>query len=103
MNRTNARTGKQHRLVNLLVLALIFLAAATQAQAQTRAYVANTTANAVSVIDTGSGLVVKTIPVGINPTHVAITQDGARVYVANTGSNSISRIDTNQRLVCASK
>lgn len=38
-----------------------------------RAYVTNSSANTVSVIDTSSNLVVATIPVGAGPSRVAIS------------------------------
>ena len=65
------------------------------------AYVANTAADAVTVIDTLTNAVLSTIPVGSSPTRVAVTQDGARVYVANTGGSSVSVIDTSTNAVVA--
>ena len=65
------------------------------------AYVANTAADAVTVIDTLTNAVLSTIPVGASPTRVAVTQDGARVYVANTGGSSVSVIDTSTNAVVA--
>jgi YVTN family beta-propeller protein len=49
------------------------------------AYVTNTAAGVVSVIDTLTDAVLATLPVGASPTRVAVTRDGVRVYVANTG------------------
>ena len=61
----------------------IVAAAATRAEAQTKAYVAHQAANVVSVIDTATGTVVRTVPVGTGPTRVAIARDGSRAYVTN--------------------
>ena len=52
-----------------------------------RAYIANRGSSNISVIDTTTNTVVKTIPVGSLVFRVAITPNGTRVYVANNGSN----------------
>lgn len=46
-------------------------------------YVANINANNVSVINLATNATVATIPVGIQPTGVAVSPDGKRVYVTN--------------------
>src|SRR3979490_3151226 len=84
-------------LVFLLGMALF----AISAQAQTFAYVTNTFANTVSVIDTASNTVVATIAVGGGPFGVAITPDGNRAYVANLFDNTVSVIDTAKKTVVA--
>ena len=72
------------------------------AQAKTNyAYVANYTANTVSVIDTSNNTVVKTIAVGTNPFAVAVDQAGKSAYVANYGSASVSVISTSTNTVVA--
>src|SRR3981189_1841060 len=48
----------------------------------------------VSVITTASNTVTATVHVGVGPTGVAVTPDGARVYVANEGDGTVSVIDT---------
>ncbi len=65
------------------------------------AYVTNTAADVVTVINTLTDEVAATIPVGPSPTRVAVARDGARVYVANTGGNSISVIDAVTNTVVA--
>ena len=75
-------------------LPLFVAASATGADAQTKAYVAHASANVVSVIDTATGTVVGTVPVGAGPTRVAMTRAGTRAYVTNAASDSISVIDT---------
>src|SRR5215218_7496635 len=63
-------------------------------QTSSFAYVANACNDTVSVIDRATNTVTATIPVGSNPTGVAITPDGTRVYVTNLNSNNVSVIDT---------
>ncbi len=60
----------------------------------TKAYVASSTGNSVSVIDLGTNTVTATIAVGTGPTSLAVTANGSRVYVANPTSNNVSVINT---------
>jgi YVTN family beta-propeller protein len=85
----------------LVSLPLLVAAAATRAEAQTKAYVTHTAANTVSVIDTTADTVLRTIPVGAAPTRVATTRDGSRAYVTNRDSDSISVIATASDAVIA--
>ncbi len=48
----------------------------------------------VSVIDTASNTVVKTINVGLHPTGMALSPSGDRVYITNANSDTVSVIDT---------
>src|SRR6185295_5972447 len=48
----------------------------------------------VSVLDTASNVVVKTIDVGLHPTGMALSPAGDRLYVTNANSDSVSVIDT---------
>ncbi len=64
-------------------------------------YVTNSGANSVSVLDTSTNTVKKTIPVGVTPLYVVISPDGTRAYVANSGSHSVSVIDTSTNTVIA--
>jgi YVTN family beta-propeller protein len=64
------------------------------AVARNQAYVANQGSNTVSVVDTATGTVVKTITVGTAPTAVAATPDERFVYVTNSGSGNVMVIDT---------
>src|SRR5262249_3415128 len=82
------------RLCTLMLLPLCLVASALRAEAQTKAYVVSAGANLVTVIDTATGSVAGTVPVGTNPSRVAISRDGTRAYVTNTGSASVSVIDT---------
>ncbi|MCH7697904.1 MAG: hypothetical protein IH865_03045 [Chloroflexi bacterium] len=59
-----------------------------------KVYVGNSDSNSVSVIDTGSNTVIKTITGIDNPMgEMVASQDGSRVYVGS-GSNHIFEIDT---------
>jgi YVTN family beta-propeller protein len=53
------------------------------------------------VLDTATGSVVGTVPVGAGPIRVAISRDGTRAYVTNAESDSISVIDTGSNNVIA--
>jgi YVTN family beta-propeller protein len=64
-------------------------------------YVASQSANNVTVIDTASNAVVKTVTVGTTPSGVAVTPDGAHVYVSNQASNNLSVIETSSNTVTA--
>jgi YVTN family beta-propeller protein len=59
-----------------------------------KAYVGNFKDNTVSVIDTGAGKVVATVPVAAGPHGMAVTQDGSTVYVSGDGSSSLDVINT---------
>ena len=65
------------------------------------AYVANSASNNVSVIDTTTNSVVRTVSVGTTPRSLVATPDGSRVYVANAGTQNVSVIDTNTNSVVA--
>jgi YVTN family beta-propeller protein len=64
-----------------------------------RAYVSNYYDNTVSVIDTNTNTVIKTISVGASPYNLAASPDGTHVYVANQKANTVSVIDTNTNMV----
>src|SRR5579864_4194769 len=87
----------------MLVWGLVFLGTSLESSyAKTAyAYVANNGANTVSVINTTTNLIVKTIPVGTAPYAVAINQAGTLAYVTNTGSNNVSVISTSTNAVTA--
>jgi len=61
----------------------------------TRLYVANTTSNTVSVLNTAPLGTIATIAVGLEPVSLAVRPDGLEVWVANHVSDSVSVIDTN--------
>ena len=83
-------------------LALVIAFSARPAEAAPFAYVANSTGNTVSVIDTATNTVVGSpIRVRNQPTSVAVTPDGTRAYVTNRGSGSVSVINTVTNAVLA--
>lgn len=57
-------------------------------------YVANTPADTVDVIDTGTQSVTARIHVGVDPVSVAPRPDGSEIWVANHVSDTVSVIDT---------
>lgn len=50
-----------------------------------RAYVSNEDEHSITVIDTGSGSVIETFPVGKRPRGLKLSHDGTRLYVAVSG------------------
>jgi YVTN family beta-propeller protein len=69
------------------------LAAGTAAAAP-KAYVGNFKDSTVSVVDTASSTVLKTIPVAAGPHGMAVSPDGRFVFVTGEASSSMSVIDT---------
>jgi YVTN family beta-propeller protein len=67
----------------------------------TRAAVANSNDNTVSVIDTQTRAVTATVPVGLYPLGVAFTPDSSRVYVTNRDAHTVSVIDMETSSVTA--
>lgn len=65
----------------------------------TTVYVGNRDSNTVSIIDTGSGSVVKTVYVGIDPLALAASPEGDDLYVADRGSDLVSDISTGSQAV----
>ena len=62
----------------------------------TRLYVANTTSNSISIIDTTTNTHVdNNLPVGIDPVAIAVRPDGNEVWIANHISDSVNILDTN--------
>jgi YVTN family beta-propeller protein len=59
-----------------------------------RVYVTNYASGNVSIIDTASKSVMKSVEVGASPVGIVISPDGSKAYVANSGSNSVTVIDT---------
>ena len=83
----------QIRVVRAAVAAMAFVVAFGVAAAP-KAYVGNFKDNTVSVIDTGTGSVVATIPVVAGPHGMGVTPDGRTLYVSGDGSSEVSVVDT---------
>ena len=83
------------RITQTIGAALVLFLSA-QAQAGQVVYVPNTTADTVSVLDTGDGSVLRTIPVKGLPFIAAPLADGSKVYIDNLGVNvsGVSVINT---------
>ena len=76
------------------LLAFACAACALAASAAPKAYVGNFKDSTVTVIDTGAGTVVKTVPVAAGPHGMAVSPGGRFVWVAGEGSSDVSVIDT---------
>ena len=86
----------------MAVMATVLAVVAPGASADTL-LVANSGSDSVSVIDTDTNATVGSpIPVGHEPSAIAISPDGQRAYVANSGSDSVSVIDVATRTVVGS-
>jgi YVTN family beta-propeller protein len=81
-------------LVQAVLGGLAFALAFGAAAAGPKAYVGNFKDSTVSVIDTGTGAVVATVPVAAGPHGMGVTPDGRMVYVSGEGSSDVSVIDT---------
>lgn len=68
---------------------------------KTRAYVANTAAKTITVIDTVNRTTVATIQLDQQPVSLAVTADGKRVYVVDDTTNLIHVIDATNNTVLA--
>src|ERR1700683_1505320 len=80
------------RILPATLMAMVLLA--TPADAAPFAYVANTSANSISVIDCATNTVTATIPVGQSPGIIALTPDGMFAYVTNSQSGTVSSMHT---------
>ncbi|MCX5739695.1 MAG: hypothetical protein NTZ61_14610 [Proteobacteria bacterium] len=59
----------------------------------TRLYVANTTSNSVSIVDTANNFTIGTIEVGLDPSSLAVRPGANELWVSNHVSDSVSVID----------
>ena len=100
LSRLAMRAGAAVGVAGLVAIALTPVGA-PQAAALTipYAYVANAGSGTVSVINTSTNTVVKTVGVGSDPCGVAITPNGSDAYVANAGSGTVSVINTSTNTV----
>src|SRR4051794_26331406 len=62
-------------------------------------YVAESGTNNVAIIDAALGVLIKELPVGINPVAVAHSFNGTLAFVANKGSNSVSVINATTQVI----
>ncbi len=59
-----------------------------------RAFVANPVSNTVGVIDTASGTLLRTVPVGVTPDGLGVSPATRRVLVANAADGTITLLDS---------
>lgn len=92
-------------LVTAVALLTAGVAAAAPADAAVLpgpfAYVADSGAGTVSVVDGGSTTVTSTVPVGGTPSGVAVSPDGSRAYVTQSAGNTVAVLSTATRAVTA--
>ncbi len=81
--------------MRIVLLSLLLALALDSAAATGRIFVSNEKGDSVSVIDTQTNQVIKTIAVGKRPRGVGLAPDGSAVYVAISGENHIAVIDPN--------
>ncbi|HEX7954459.1 MAG TPA: hypothetical protein VF523_15455, partial [Burkholderiales bacterium] len=70
------------------IFALLPLFAASLAIAAPNAYVPNEGSGTVSVIDTATDQIIKTIPAGKKPRGSAVSKDGTKLYVSDQPHNA---------------
>lgn len=92
------------KLNTTLVLITLLTFWSVSALAQPRAYVPNNgntsnPDNTVSVVDTGTNMVIDTIAVGNRPVSSVVSPDGTRAYVVNQGPDTVSVIQTSTNTV----
>ena len=71
-------------------LPALLLALAAQPARAALAWVTNQGDDTVVAVDTATGKVVQTVPVGAKPAGVALSPDGRRIYVTNPEGRSLS-------------
>ncbi|TIV05969.1 MAG: hypothetical protein E5W00_19015, partial [Mesorhizobium sp.] len=81
----------QRRACALAILATGFMTGPASAY---MAYVSNEKDNTMSVVDTGTMQVVKTVNVGQRPRGITISHDGKHIYLCASDDDSIEVIDT---------
>jgi len=58
-----------------------------------RVFVTNERSDNVSVIDTATNTVIKTVPIGKRPRGIGLSPDGKEIYIAASGDNAIVVLD----------
>jgi len=82
------------RVLALPALALLSVSALAQ-----EAWVSNTNAGSISVVDTTSLSVVQTFAVGGQPARITFSSDGARAYVPLRAQDALAEVDAATRTV----
>src|SRR5215472_15376859 len=84
----------------VVIIAGVILCWAGSALAAPFAYITNTGAGTVEVIDTATNTIVATIPTGPSPAGVVVNRAGTRVYITSE-LGKVSVIDTSTNTVVA--
>lgn len=95
--RNTMLTSRAHRVISASAFVLVAVVAAacsgpepaadpSPSTAGPRLYVSNETEGSISVIDTSTNRLLRTVPVGKRPRGIRTTRDGRTVYVALSGS-----------------
>ena len=87
-------------VVAIAAFALVGVLGSAPGLAQ-NAYITNSGANTVSVVNTATNTVIATVPVGSGPSGVAVSPDGTTAYVASGDGNTVSVINTAMNAVIA--
>ena len=91
---TQPNLEKVHPMPRRLALLPVALLLCSTTGWANQAYVANNSANTVSVIDTATNQVTATITTGTGPNGVSVTPDGTKAYVSNELDGTVSVIST---------
>jgi YVTN family beta-propeller protein len=88
------KTEKKMKVNYLLKIILGVCALSNHLSAAVLAYVSNSGSNSVSVIDTSTNSVIRTIPVGFFPTDIDSSPTGSFIYVPLYSDNVVDVINT---------
>jgi YVTN family beta-propeller protein len=109
VNISGPRAVRRHHRTAALLVAVVTVALAplvatapvSATPTSYTAYVADSQADTVVPVDTGTGALGPAIPVGVAPYGLVFAPDGLRAYVTNLGSDTVSVIDTSLGSVVA--
>jgi YVTN family beta-propeller protein len=98
MNRLFSRDSRPISVMTVLITILFLFdqtswSPASASDGGGSMYVTNEESGTVSVINTATNTVGKTIPVGVSPVDIAFDPTHARLYVTNAGSHTVSVIN----------
>jgi YVTN family beta-propeller protein len=93
--------SKPNRVIGLPMFPLDAALVTIGAQRDKKLYVSCEGASSVAVVDTNTLQIVKRIPTGLNPTHLAFDRDQKHLFVSCASSDSVTVIDTADDSVAA--
>ncbi|MGE2833533.1 Ig-like domain-containing protein [Mycobacterium sp. SMC-4] len=94
VQRTSLLTAQQALDIRRIGDVAVGLAPTDVVATNTRAYVANSGSNSITVIDTVGGSVLQTISLSSAPTRLAVNEAGTRLYVSSAQAGTVSVVDT---------